>query len=57
MRNPDLGPTVTDFMAIFQSTDDSKYRRFSKVVNEISTKLLSNFRECEVVVVVPDQCF
>ena len=29
MRNPGLGATVTDFMAILQSIDCSKFERFS----------------------------
>ena len=52
MGNPDLGATVTDFMAILQSTDYSKFERFSNVTDEISTKLLSSFLECEVLVAV-----
>ena len=36
MRNPDLGATVTNFMAILQSIDYSKFERSSTVVDEIS---------------------
>ena len=54
MRNPDLGATVMDFMAILESTDYSKFERFSNVADDISAKLLSNFLECEALVVVPD---
>ena len=46
MGNPDLGATVTDFMAILQSIDYSKFEIFSNVADEISTNLLSSFREC-----------
>ena len=38
MGNPDLGATITDFMAILQSIDYSKFKRFSNVADEISTK-------------------
>ena len=41
MGNPDLRATVTDFMAILQSIDYSKFERVSNVADEISTKLLS----------------
>ena len=54
MRIPDLGATVMDFMAILESTDYSKFERFSNVADDISAKLLSNFLECEPLVVVPD---
>ena len=52
MGNPDLGATVTDFMAILQSTDYSKFERFSNVADEISTKLISSFLESELLVAV-----
>ena len=55
MRNPYLGATVMDFMAIIESIDYSKFERFSNVADEISAKFLSRFLECEVMVVVPDQ--
>ena len=55
MENPDLDTTVTDFMAILQSTDYSKLERFSNVADEISKKLFSSFLECEVLVAVPDR--
>ena len=45
MGIPDLGATVTDFMAILQSVDYSKFKRFSNIVDEISTKFLSSFLE------------
>ena len=54
MGNPDLGATVTDFIAILQSIVYSKLERFSNVADEISTKLLSSFLECEVLVAVTD---
>ena len=54
MGNLDLGATLTDFMAILQSTDYSKFERFSNVADEISTKLLSSFLKCEVLVGVTD---
>ena len=52
MGNPDLGATVTDFIATLQSIDYSKFERFSNVADEISTKLLSSFLESEVLVAV-----
>ena len=55
MGNPGLGATVTDFIAILQSFDYSKFERFSNVADEISTKLLSSFLECEVLVAVTDE--
>ena len=33
MRNPDLGVTGTNFMAILQSIDYSKFGRFSNVAD------------------------
>ena len=54
MRNPDLGATVMDFMAILESIYYSKFERFSNVADEISAKRLSRFLEREVLVVVPD---
>ena len=54
MLNPDLGATVTDFIAILQSSDYSKFERFSNVADETPTKLLSSFLECEVLVAVTD---
>lgn len=55
MRNPDLVAIVNDFMGMLESTDDSKFKRFSKVTDEISIKLLSRLREYEVLVVVNDR--
>ena len=55
MRNPDLGATVMDFMAILESIYYSKFERFSNVADEISAKRLSRFLEREVLVVVPDR--
>ena len=52
MGNPDLSATVTDFMAILQSADYSKFERFSNVADEISSKLISSFLECELLVAV-----
>ena len=54
MGNPDLGATVTDFIAILQSIDYSKFERFSNVADEISTKLVSGFFECEALVAFTD---
>ena len=54
MENPDLGATITDFMVILQPLDYNKFERFSNVADEISTKLLSSFLECEVLVAVTD---
>ena len=51
MGNHDRDATVTDFMAILQSIDYSKFERFSNVGDEISTKVLLSFREFEVLVV------
>ena len=49
-----LGTTVTNFIAILQSIDYSKFKRFSNVADEISTKLLSSFLECETLTAVTD---
>ena len=49
-----LGTTVTTFIAILQSIDYSKFKRFSNVADEISTKLLSSFLECETLTAVTD---
>ena len=54
MGNPDFGATVTDFIAILQSIDYSKFERFSNVADEISTKLVSGFFECEALVAFTD---
>ena len=35
MRNPDLGATVMDFMAILEPIDYNKFERFFNVVDEI----------------------
>ena len=42
-------------MVILQSIDYRKFERFSNVTNEIFTKLLSSFLECEVLVVVSNR--
>ena len=55
MGNPDLGTTVTNFMAILQSIDYSKFGRFSTVADEIFAKLLSKVLECKMLVVAPDR--
>ena len=55
MENPDLGATVTGFMAKLQSIDYSKFERFANVADEISAKLFSSFLECEVLVAVLDR--
>ena len=55
MGNPDLGATSTNFIAILQSIDYSKFESFSNVVDEISAKLFSSFLEYEVLVVATDQ--
>ena len=55
MENPDLRATVTDFTTILESIDYSKFEKSSNVADEIPTKLLSSFLECELPVVVPDQ--
>ena len=44
------GETVSDFMAIVKSIDCNNFERFSNVADKISTKLLSSFLECEVLV-------
>ena len=54
MGSSDLGTTATNFMAILQSIDYSKFERFSNVADEISVKLLSSFLEYEVLVEVTD---
>ena len=38
MGNPDLGGTVTDFMAILKSIDYNKFERLSNIADEISAK-------------------
>ena len=43
MENPGVGETGTNFMAILQSMDFSKFERFSNVADEIAAKLLSSF--------------
>ena len=40
MENSDLGATVTDFMAMLESIDYSKFETFSNAADEISAKLL-----------------
>ena len=42
-------------MGILQSIDYSKFERLSNAADEISTKLVSSFLDCEVLVVVPDR--
>ena len=49
-----FGATFTDFTAILQSIDYSKFERFSNVADEISAKLLSSILECELLVAVTD---
>ena len=55
MRNPGLGATFMEFMAILESIDYSKFERFSNEADKISGKLLSSFLEFELLVVVPDR--
>ena len=43
MENPGLGAAVTDFIAILESIDYSKFEWFSNVADEISAKLLLSF--------------
>ena len=45
MRDPELGETVMNFMAILESIDYSKFERFSNLADEICAKLLSIFLE------------
>ena len=52
--NPDLGATVSDFIAILQSIDYSKFERFSNTADKICKKFLSRFLDCEVLVAVTD---
>ena len=54
MGKPDRGATAINFIATLQSIDYNKFQRFSNVADEISAKLLSNFLECEVLVVIPN---
>ena len=54
MGSLDLGTTCTNFMAILQSIDYSKFERFSNIADEISAKLLSSFLKYEVLVEVTD---
>ena len=55
MENPGLAATVSGFTTTLQSTDYSKLERFSNAADEIYTKLFLSFRECELLVVVPDR--
>ena len=55
LANPDLGATVTNFIAILQSIDYSKFERFFNLAGYISTKFSSSFLECEVLVAVTDR--
>ena len=55
LGNADLGATVTDFMAILQSIDYSKFERFCNVADKISTKFVASFLDCEVLVAVTDR--
>ena len=45
MGNRDPGAPGTNFMAILQSIDYSKFEKFSNVADDISAKLLSSFLE------------
>ena len=54
MGKPDHGATAINFIAILQSIDYNKFEIFWNLTDEISAKLLSNFLECEVLVVIPD---
>ena len=55
MENPGLGAAATDFIAILESIDCSKFEWFSNVADEISTKLLPSIFDSEVLVVNPEQ--
>ena len=55
MENPGLGAAVTDFIAILESIDYSKFEWFSTVADEISAKLLLSIFDFEVLVVNPEQ--
>ena len=55
MENPGLGAAVTDFIAILESIDYSKFEWFSNVADEISAKLLLSIFDFEVLVVNPEQ--
>ena len=52
--NPDLGATVSDFIAILKSIDYSKFERFSNIADKICKKFLSRFLDYEVLVAVTD---
>ena len=52
--SPDLGATVTDFIAILQPIDYSKFESFSNIADKISKKFHSRFLYCEVLVAVTD---
>ena len=54
MGNLHIYTTVTDFIPILKSIDYSKFDRFSNPANEISTKQVSSFIECELLVAVFD---
>ena len=45
--------TLTDFMAIIQSTDFSKFERFFNIADRITCKIISSFQESELLVIAP----
>ena len=62
LGNPDLGATVTNFMAILYynllikaSSKDFQMKLMKFLQNSSKFSLLQSFIECEVLVVVPDQ--
>ena len=55
MGNLDHGAAAVNLMAVLQSIDYNKSERFSNIAHQIFAKLLSNFLECEMLVVTPDR--
>ena len=54
MGNPYLSAAITNFIAKLQFIDYSKFERCFYIADENSTKLLSSFLECEVLVAYTD---
>ena len=46
--------TVIDFMATIQSTDFSKFERFSNVADGINSKMIESFQESNLLTIIPD---
>ena len=48
-----VSATAIDFMTIIQPTEFSKFERFSNVADGITYKIISNFPENDLLVIVP----